>query len=122
MKITKKQLKRIIIEEKTKLLKEARRGWGGVGFASWSPNHNVDFAKAYGKDAQEIGLNRRIQEQPDYRSPEHGLDVIVPDDDSQFLAAEDALESLIEALAMMSPEEAGEMARYAIDELHGYKI
>jgi hypothetical protein len=51
MKITKNQLKRIIREEKHKLLKEAAHGLApGIGFANWEGNDARparDFAKAY---------------------------------------------------------------------------
>ena len=51
MKITKNQLKRIIREEKHKLLKEAAHGLApGIGFANWEGNDGrpaKDFAKAY---------------------------------------------------------------------------
>jgi hypothetical protein len=50
MKITKRQLKRVIREEKQKLLEES--GGVGIGFSGWSVNKNPDFAKAYGKDAR----------------------------------------------------------------------
>jgi|1_EtaG_2_1085319.scaffolds.fasta_scaffold08261_4 hypothetical protein len=52
MKITKKQLKRLIRQEKSKLLAESRKGSVSLGFEGWSPNKQVDFAKAYGKDAR----------------------------------------------------------------------
>ena len=40
MKITKRQLKRIIKEEKRKLLKEAAHGLApGIGFANWEGNN-----------------------------------------------------------------------------------
>ena len=51
MKVSKKQLKRIIKEEKKKLLNE---NGVGIGFANWSVNKSPDFAKAYGKDARVI--------------------------------------------------------------------
>ena len=51
MKITKRQLKRIIKEEKRKLLKEAAHGLApGIGFANWEGSGGrpqKDFAKAY---------------------------------------------------------------------------
>ena len=53
MKITKRQLKRIIKEEKTKLLKEK---WGGIGDES-SGSALIHFAKAYAK------LGPQVQEQ-----------------------------------------------------------
>ena len=65
MKITKKQLKRIIKEEKAKLLNETKGGVG-IGFAGWEPNSSADFAKAYGKDAKvlhDFGSNARRQSQ-----------------------------------------------------------
>ena len=65
MKITKRQLKRIIKEEKAKLLEESKGGVG-AGFAGWEPNKNVDFAKAYGKDARvlrDFGSNAHRQSQ-----------------------------------------------------------
>ena len=44
MKITKKELR--------KLIREAKAGSiGGIGFSGWNANRNPDFAKAYGKDA-----------------------------------------------------------------------
>ena len=53
MKITKRQLKRIIKEEKTKLLKEK---WGGMGEES-SGSALIHFAKAY------ASLGPQVQEQ-----------------------------------------------------------
>jgi hypothetical protein len=50
VKVSKKQLRRLIKEEKRKLLKEG--GGVGIGFSNWSANKNPDFAKAYGKDAR----------------------------------------------------------------------
>ncbi len=63
---------------------------------------------------------RRLLEDP-MRSPEHGLNVPVPTDDDPYLVAEEALQALIGALASMDPGAAGDMARYAMDELHGFK-
>ena len=75
MKISKRRLRQIIIEEKARLetdsagtLNEARTGAASLGFASFAPNRNPDFAKAYGKDARVIGRyqnnNNDIMEQP----------------------------------------------------------
>ena len=75
MKISKRRLRQIIKEEKSRLeaanaetLNEARTGAASLGFASFEPNRNPDFAKAYGKDARVIGRyqnnNRDIMEQP----------------------------------------------------------
>ena len=52
MKISKRQLRRIIREEKSKVLNESRHGGVGVGFSGWEANKSADFAKAYGKDAR----------------------------------------------------------------------
>ena len=38
-----------------------------------------------------------------------------------YLNAEEALQALIAALVSMDPADAGDMARYAIEELHGFK-
>ena len=54
MKVSKRQLRRIIKEEKLKLLKE---GGVGIGFSNWEVNRNPNFAKAYGKDARVVGLD-----------------------------------------------------------------
>ena len=75
MKISKRRLRQIILEEKARLeaesagtLNEARTGAASLGFASFAPNRNPDFAKAYGKDARVIGRyqnnNNDIMEQP----------------------------------------------------------
>jgi len=72
MKVTKRQLKRIIKEEKRKLLKES--GGVGIGFSNWSVNKNPDFAKAYGKDARvlhDFGSNSARQNE----LQEQGYDV-----------------------------------------------
>ncbi len=63
---------------------------------------------------------RRLLEDP-MQSPEHGLSVPVPTNDDPYLVAEEALQALIGALASMDPAAAGDMARYAMDELHGFK-
>jgi hypothetical protein len=51
MKITKRQLRRLIREEKRKLLKEVAHGLTpGIGFANWESNNNRSsqgFAQAY---------------------------------------------------------------------------
>lgn len=65
MKITKRQLKRIIRQEKGKILSEARRGGVGIGFQGWEPNRNVDFARSYGsgaKTVQNFGSNSAVQQ------------------------------------------------------------
>ena len=62
MKVSKKQLQRIIKEEKRKLLNE---GGVGIGFANWEVNRSPDFAKAYGKDARvlhDFGSNAARQD------------------------------------------------------------
>ena len=59
MKITKRQLRRIIKEEKQKLLSESRQGGIGLGFANYSPNSRPNFEKFYGKGAQVVGLDYR---------------------------------------------------------------
>ena len=68
MKITKRELRQIIKEEKSKLLNEGKTGHAiGLGFEGWSPNHRPNFAKAYGKDARSIGAVHReasLSEQP----------------------------------------------------------
>ncbi len=65
MKVTKKQLRKII---RKGLLKESRKGTVSLGFAGWEPNRTPDFAKSYGKDAFVIGRyqnnNNDIMEQP----------------------------------------------------------
>ncbi len=68
MKITKKQLREIIKEEKAKILEESAKGTPGIGFAGWSPNRTPDFAKSYGRGARVIGQyrnnNNDLTEQP----------------------------------------------------------
>tara|TARA_A100001011_G_scaffold268834_2_gene277978 strand:+ start:8857 stop:9297 length:441 start_codon:yes stop_codon:yes gene_type:complete len=68
MKVTKKDLRRIIREEKSKLLKEGNGMGLGWGFGDFTPNHKPDFAKSYGKDARVIGQyrnnNKDLTEQP----------------------------------------------------------
>jgi hypothetical protein len=59
MKITKRQLRRIIREEKRKVLSESRQGGLGIGFANYSPNSHPNFEKFYGKGAQVVGLDYR---------------------------------------------------------------
>jgi hypothetical protein len=59
MKITKRQLKRIIREEKRKVLSESRQGGIGIGFANYSPNSRPNFEKFYGHGAQVVGLDYR---------------------------------------------------------------
>jgi hypothetical protein len=95
MKITKRQLRRIIKEAQSKLLKE-----------TMVPLYPINLR----------------EERPADFYPDHGLEVRIPEDDTQFSNAEEGLQTLLAALAMMPPEDAGEMARYAMDELHGYKI
>ena len=51
MKVTKKQLKRIIREEK-ELMFEVTKGGVGLGFSGYTSNRKVDFAKFYGKGAR----------------------------------------------------------------------
>ena len=56
MKISKKQLRRIIKEEKQRILKEGTAGSAfGWGFQSFRPNATPDFAKAYGRGAKTLG-------------------------------------------------------------------
>ena len=69
MKISKKRLKRIIKEERAKLLKEGEQvKRASIGFSGFTPNRNPDFAKAYGKDAKVMGRyrnnNKDLREQP----------------------------------------------------------
>lgn len=69
MKISKKQLKRIVKEERAKLLKEGEQvKRTSIGFAGYTPNPNPDFAKAYGSEARVMGQyrnnNRDLSEQP----------------------------------------------------------
>mgnify|MGYP001180231657 FL=1 len=48
MKITKRQLRRLIREEKRKILSEGKAGLApGIGFANWDNSGPKDFAKAY---------------------------------------------------------------------------
>ena len=69
MKITKRRLRQIIKEEKSKLLEEGTRGSAfGWGFGSFRPNQTPDFAKSYGEGARVIGQyrnnNKDLTEQP----------------------------------------------------------
>lgn len=68
-KITKKQLRQIIKEEKAQLLNERAGHAVGLGFAGWEPTRNPDFAKAYGAEARTIGHSHptpgsQLSEQP----------------------------------------------------------
>ena len=54
MKITRNQLRRIIRQEKSKILSEARIGGVGIGFAGWEANTSPDFAKSYGESASVV--------------------------------------------------------------------
>ena len=63
-KISKKQLRQIIKEERAKLLNESAGHAVGVGFAGWEPKKNPDFAKAYGRDAKTVGHHHQLNEQP----------------------------------------------------------
>ena len=57
MKITKRQLRRIIKEEKAKLLSESRHGAGlGIGFSNFRRNSRPDFTRAFGDGAYVAGL------------------------------------------------------------------
>ena len=57
MKITKRQLRRIIKEEKARLLSESRHGTGlGIGFSNFRSNSRPDFTRAFGKGAYVAGL------------------------------------------------------------------
>jgi len=110
MKVSKKQLKRIIKEEKKKLLNE---NGVGIGFANWSVNKSPDFAKAYGKDARVLHdfgsnsarQNRLKQEQNQVRQPwspgqpseDPGLSV---DSDAYMDAVDDLDMELRNALAV----------------------
>jgi hypothetical protein len=139
MKITKRQLKRIIQQEKSKLLSEARHGGVGVGFAGWAPNKTADFAKAYGSEAQvipnwvhnsnsiaELGISR-VEDAT--RSPEHGLEVPVPDDrfgdvEALWGDVEGALDQLTTALSKMDDidsQAASEAAKYVQEEIHDWR-
>jgi len=75
MKITKRQLKRIIREEKHKLLSEATHGViSGIGFQSFDDRQagrgNTDFAKAYGgtyaksQSPANVAFNKRNSSSP----------------------------------------------------------
>ena len=73
MKITKRQLRRIIREEKHKLLSEATHGViAGIGFQSFDNKHrgNTDFAKAYGgtyaksQSPANVAFNKRNSSRP----------------------------------------------------------
>ena len=56
MKVTKKQLRNIIKEEKQKVLEEGTAGSAfGWGFQSFRPNGAPDFAKSYGRGAKSLG-------------------------------------------------------------------
>ena len=136
MKITKRQLKRIIREEKSRLLSEARQGGVGVGFAGWEANKTADFAKAYGGEARvmqdwaynpnpiaELGISR-VEDA--MLSPEHGRDVPVPpaDVEALYADAEGALNKLITAISLLEdidPQEAAAMADYAAEEIHDWR-
>ena len=69
MKISKRELRQIIKEEKSRLLNEGTHGHAiGLGFEGWSANRTPNFAKAYGQDARVIGQYRNnnadLKEQP----------------------------------------------------------
>ena len=66
MKVTKKQLQRLIREERAKLLNESR-GVFGIGFGNFGTNDRPNFAKAYGREARVVGLEYQrpnMSEQP----------------------------------------------------------
>ena len=63
-KLTKKQLRQIIKEEKSQLLNERAGHAVGLGFAGWEPTRNPDFAKAYGRGAKTVGPTYQLAEQP----------------------------------------------------------
>ena len=73
MKISKKRLRQIIREERSKLskdphLSEGMKGSPSIGFANWQPNRKPDFARSYGSGARVIGQyrdnNTDLSEQP----------------------------------------------------------
>jgi|TARA_R110001583_G_scaffold21333_4_gene81029 hypothetical protein len=87
MKITKRQLRKIIREEKSKILSEARVGNVSVGFQGWSPNKQVDFAKAYGKDAKMVkprSLDSRQRNSPQIKQEQAGLPEMPSQRESDF--------------------------------------
>ena len=64
MKITKKQLRKIIKEEKAKFINESAHGHAaGIGFSGWAPNRQPNFAKALGPGAKEY-RSQTLYEQP----------------------------------------------------------
>ncbi len=77
-KLTKKQLRQIIKEEKSQLLNERAGHAVGLGFAGWEPTRNPDFAKAYGRGAKTVGPTYQISEQP-ARSAYSGDDLALKD-------------------------------------------
>jgi hypothetical protein len=101
MKISKRQLKRIIKEEKRKLLNE---GGVGIGFANWEVNRSPDFAKAYGKDARvlhDFGSNSARQNR--LREQDLAHDAAAPYDpsvegDAYFEAQSELEEAMLNAM------------------------
>jgi len=66
MKVTKRQLKKIIKREKANLLQEAKAGLAvGIGFQGWTPNPHPDFSKSFGGNNPQPGLYyKALIEQP----------------------------------------------------------
>ena len=66
MKLTKKQLKRIIREEKSNLLNEAKAGLAfGIGFQGWEPDPSPDFSRSFGGNNPQPGqYYKALVEQP----------------------------------------------------------
>ena len=126
MKLTKKQLKQIIREEKSNLLNENRMGGIGIGFSNWSANDTADFAKAYGKDAKTInapGFKKSPvvtetdyirKEQEAWNSPKH-----IDADQALETALYEMLGSLISMNGLSEDEAADEVLQFCKDTL-GY--
>ena len=66
MKLTKKQLRKLIREEKSNLLQEAKAGLAvGVGFQGWTPDPNPDFSRSFGGNNPQPGrYYKSLIEQP----------------------------------------------------------
>jgi|LWDU01.1.fsa_nt_gi hypothetical protein len=82
MKITKRQLRQIIKEEKKNLLEEGTTGSAfGWGFGSFRPNQSPDFGTSYGEGGRTIGhthpMPNPLSEQP--RSGRHDTDQALSD-------------------------------------------
>jgi len=94
-KITKKQLRQIIKEEKAQLLNERAGHAVGLGFAGWAPTKKPDFAKAYGRGARTIGHSHPI---PDQQLSEQPISGRQADQMAQDQALKDAYKALQEIL------------------------